>query len=53
MFETIEKPKFAELPQHRTTDDPLWIMSLGHVTRHCEEYWTDVDDIATYKSLFL
>ena len=45
MFETIEKPKFAELPQHITTDDPLWIMSLGQITRHNEDYWTDIEDI--------
>ena len=50
MFETIEKPKFAELPQHITTDDPLWIMSLGQITRHNEDYWTDIEDIETYNA---
>ena len=50
MFETIENPKFAPIPNDLTTDDPLWMISLAQITRHNEHYWTDVDDIHTYNA---
>jgi len=50
MFETIEKPKFAPIPKDLTTEDPLWMISLAQITRHNEDYWTDVDDIHTYNA---